>query len=534
MAAPVGYSPEAAAMMKQLRSLEVPESGKVLSLGQGAKHGLYVRKCYPRLFDAVASPIPASTPRGRAVCAPNFVIMGTPGIGKSLLLYYVLLRLLHLPSPPPYVIWEHAMEPGRMYCYKHQTGEVQFGDRSSFWAELRDPNTWYISDGVAPRLNCTARIILLTSSDRQIYEYCYKHQTGEVQFGDRSSFWAELRDPNTWYISDGVAPRLNCTARIILLTSSDRQIYEDMDEMGAKVLCMPLWSFREILDCRREMYEDVPEARAIELHEYYGGVVRYVLEYPSRRPTENLHGLLSRLRNAVSVCDTAQIKLVVGAQGPSSEASDMLLHIVANDDFEEERLRFASHWVAEEVIKKTLTETRATLAGLVNTTMGCLSDLLYEALMRSALPKGGTYTVAPVHLSSLAREKEEEMQLPCCKSTNVFQELEAVAGDKCMEEVYYKPRFADFSVVDSFVRTEATGNLFQMTVGSTEIVDAGALNKKLTAMGMSGKVSRLFFVVPPDIYEDFKLVGAQGRWPPSEQHKLATVTHLYVMKGVFA
>ncbi|KXZ53109.1 hypothetical protein GPECTOR_8g99 [Gonium pectorale] len=239
-------------MMKQLSSLEVAQPRELLSLEQSLilhprYTAVYVRKCYPRLFDAVASPIPASTPRGRAVSAPNFVIMGTPGIGKSLLLYYVLSRLLHLPSPPPYIIWEHAMEPGRMYCYKHQTGEVQFGDRSSFWAELRDPNTWYISDGVAPRLNCTARIILLTSSDRQIYE-------------DMDEMGAKVLCMPLWSFRE----ILDCR----------RQIYEDMDEMGAKVLCMPLWSFREILDCRREMYEDVPEARAIELHEYYGGVVR--------------------------------------------------------------------------------------------------------------------------------------------------------------------------------------------------------------------------------------------------------------------
>jgi hypothetical protein len=34
-------------------------------------------------------------------------VTGTPGIGKSCFLYYLLARLLALEEPPPYIIWEH-------------------------------------------------------------------------------------------------------------------------------------------------------------------------------------------------------------------------------------------------------------------------------------------------------------------------------------------------------------------------------------------------------------------------------------------
>ncbi|KXZ53108.1 hypothetical protein GPECTOR_8g98 [Gonium pectorale] len=97
------------------------------------------------------------------------------------------------------------------------------------------------------------------------------------------------------------------------------------------------------------------------------------------------------------------------------------------------------------------------------------------------------------------------------------------------------PRFANVWVVESFVREEATVklvNLFQVTVGSTKIEDARALNKKLRKMAMSGKTPPLLFLVPPDIYEDFKVVGVKGNSPPHARHKLAKGTHLYVMKGV--
>lgn len=40
-------------------------------------------------------------------------VTGTPGIGKSWFLYYLLLRLLKLTKPPPFIVLEHLIQPGK-------------------------------------------------------------------------------------------------------------------------------------------------------------------------------------------------------------------------------------------------------------------------------------------------------------------------------------------------------------------------------------------------------------------------------------
>ena len=61
-----------------------------------------------------------------------------------------------------------ALEPYPQWCYTHETGEVFKGERSSFDDVLMNRATWYITDGVQPRLiNCLARTVLLTPPERQ-------------------------------------------------------------------------------------------------------------------------------------------------------------------------------------------------------------------------------------------------------------------------------------------------------------------------------------------------------------------------------
>lgn len=47
-----------------------------------------------------------------ALCPPphTHAVTGTPGIGKSFFVEYALARLVALPEPPPYIVWQdHAV-----------------------------------------------------------------------------------------------------------------------------------------------------------------------------------------------------------------------------------------------------------------------------------------------------------------------------------------------------------------------------------------------------------------------------------------
>ncbi|KXZ49595.1 hypothetical protein GPECTOR_20g451 [Gonium pectorale] len=161
-----GYCRDSTRMMEALRSIRVlPGPGEVLNLGaKFSLHpdddALFVRECYPRLFDALVSkPLPRL-----------YIVTGTPGIGKSWFFYYLLARLLKSTQPPPFIVWEHMTMPNKKWCYTHETGKVLIGKRSSFANELSNCATWYISDGVPPQLNCLARTVLLTSPNRKMYK----------------------------------------------------------------------------------------------------------------------------------------------------------------------------------------------------------------------------------------------------------------------------------------------------------------------------------------------------------------------------
>ncbi|EFJ39497.1 hypothetical protein VOLCADRAFT_108619 [Volvox carteri f. nagariensis] len=111
-----------------LRTVAVPDAGNLLTVGSGdvsfllhnPNYQLYVRKCYPDLFYALYE----STSK-------KHVVTGTPGIGKSYFFYYMLLRLLHSPSPPPFILWEHYGFPGVMEKARDVLGEAALGGQAS-------------------------------------------------------------------------------------------------------------------------------------------------------------------------------------------------------------------------------------------------------------------------------------------------------------------------------------------------------------------------------------------------------------------
>ncbi len=50
---------------------------------------------------------------------PPNTVTGTPGIGKSYFLYYLLAELLALENPPPFILWEHVLKTDTMVNALH-------------------------------------------------------------------------------------------------------------------------------------------------------------------------------------------------------------------------------------------------------------------------------------------------------------------------------------------------------------------------------------------------------------------------------
>ncbi|KAG2445299.1 hypothetical protein HYH02_008766 [Chlamydomonas schloesseri] len=475
-------------MMERLRAMtgEIPP-GTVLDFS-GSQivnpdfSRVFVRGCYPLLFERLAQ-----SPR-------RVIITGTPGTGKSLFRYYLLARLVALPEPPPYILWQSSVT-GVVWCYDDETKRVR---RGKSWMDFED----------------------------------------------------ELQDSKTWYILDAVpAPDLDIEARIILITSPNPSLLKDMDKAGAQVLYMPLWSLDELKECHAKVYGDkVPEELVVQLYQHYGGVPRYVLGLPSihfKTKGADLDFHLRPLHVGLAKCDTLQVEAGIGALESGPEVSHRVLHIIAKgeDNFDRSHWDFASPWVANQFVIKATKENIRKLAKLVNTTEGAIRGHLHEQLMHRLLPKGGGFKIVRIARDTLARNAEEELVLlPRITESCYFQDVGGIicAADGGVRDlVYYQPLLTNFATVDSLLRQGDTLHLFQMTVSSSgKTVSAAALTKLFEKLGNDEtlrklyKQLRLYFVVPPDVFNTFSLGRASGSWPPNDRSQpQAARIKLYILKG---
>ncbi|PNW78204.1 hypothetical protein CHLRE_09g386600v5 [Chlamydomonas reinhardtii] len=471
-------------MMAHLRTLkeQLPVPGEVLSFPWSSTPGLlldpdfnsvYIRSCYPPLFETLLSS------RCRKV-----IITGTPGNGASFFLYYLLARLLALPEPPPYILWEHVSDPTEMWCYDHATGKV--------WS------------------------------------------------GARRTFKAQLKDRKAWYISDGVKPRYIVQARVLLITSPTRAIYKDMLKSGALELYMPLWTLKELQECRAKVYDaSVSEGLAARLYRYYGGVARYVLGVPSQLDTpQDMDALLRPLAFDLDACNTAQVRSGLGALQTEPEASHLVLHIntKGENNFKLSHLDFSSPWVAGAFVERAMERDFDALVSLVASTSGSLRGRLHEQLVHRLLPQGGSFTAVPIDRDTLLRAGPEEKLLLPTSETRSFKDVSVISAAGFPEGVYFRPQETNFATVDSLLRVGNTLHLFQMTVTTdgkavsakalTRVFDGLLLRAQDKALGL-----RLYYVVPPDVFDSFKLGKDSGSWPPGEEEPDAARASLFILKG---
>ncbi|PNH04110.1 hypothetical protein TSOC_009761 [Tetrabaena socialis] len=520
-------SEEATKMMRELSSRPVPVPGEVLSLGMPfllnpTYSSLFVRPCYPLIYEALTGP---GKPRKHILTGKGWHLtrdelhpyssrpLPLP-VSQSFFFYYLQARLVNSPNPPPYIVFQHMVKP----------------------------------DLVVGGLGGGLLVMQYDSSWRQaLPQWCYDHGTGDVELGSVYSFYKELCNPESWYITDGVPPQLDSRAHILLITSPKRDTYKAMQKEAAVLLYMPPWPLDELLECRSKMYGAVPESLAIQLHQYYGGVARQVLGFPFEQCTEDLDSLVEELRVVVDSCNVAQVRPVVKpaicVQDMVPETSHLLLHIVPGNGFRIPQLMFSSWWVAEEIAKKAILAEKQGLASLAGITSWTFQDILYAAMMHIVLPqvwparepkRAGQLTLAvgsaPTTTARAASRSPFFVHLS-------WQDLEAVAGDNMKEGVYYRPASPISPIFDSFCLVDGVVHLSQTTVSGSKAVDAAPLNSVLTEMRLPAD-SRIVlnYLTPPRLYNHFKLKKAKAdSWPPpAPKQPLAARTTLRVMKGVYA
>ena len=99
---------------------------------------IYVRQSYVELFKIILDKL--STP-----LKSGMVISGTPGIGKTIFLFYILWRLSKIPKIAKTIILHRQEDGGRIFVFNHDDCFTT-RDLNDIDNYLLEKSTWYLTD----------------------------------------------------------------------------------------------------------------------------------------------------------------------------------------------------------------------------------------------------------------------------------------------------------------------------------------------------------------------------------------------------
>ncbi|KAG2431509.1 hypothetical protein HXX76_009523 [Chlamydomonas incerta] len=439
--------------------LTTVDDQKVLSLPQGTYfpastarlHQLLRRTCYDTAFtkmqDCLASDI------------RRFLVLGTPGIGKSVF----LLDLLH-------------------------------------------------------RLACMRRTVVLLSSLTYPSALLFQpaaadgYGGGVFKADNPIEFEEELNDPNTWLLCDSIG--FAYVKAISVMASSLRAgAYNSFAKTNHLELWMGPWSLEEIRAARRlEPYRaTVGVETAEQLYKTWGGIPRFVLEFA------NNPSMQRKLDYALASKDLLPLLSSVTQIEAAPAASHKLLHVQVNKACEKTEVVFGSDEIAERVTKKLQANGMVALRQFLTwsagePTIATLRGLLFQALSLKVLARGGTFRVRDLTASASGGGVPREVVLPQLSRLDVQDLAAAEAG--CL----VIPARKNFPGIDCMAVLPVRGGvgnlghrrllLIQLTVAASHPVKDKALAAELQLLPkkLRNLKPALLFAVPPDVFDR---IGAQ-------------------------
>lgn len=312
---------------------------------------------------------------------------------------------------------------------------------------------------------------------------------------------------------------LDFKAKTVLFCSPDKRNYRDFVKLvGSTIRYLPVWTWDEIDSCRELLYNTDPLRSREAVREAFtrwGGIPRFVLEKLNDRAAQ-----LS-LNAAVAVTDSAKLEVAVGSIDSAGELSHKLLHIIVEKPYVNFHVSFGTQHIADEVTQRLATERGAALEHLLRTAtnpvMADIRGTLFEGYAHRRLAQGGVFKVRELFQDSKLGA-ETELALPPSRLCAISK-MEEI--DTFQDGDYLKPSVSNFPAVDSIRLPDIW---FQMTVSRSHPVKHALVRTILDHF--SGNV-RLYFVVPPDIFDDFKwqpivnLGGGQPSAVPSFMNRVS-------------
>lgn len=408
---------------------------------------IYIRSSYKTIADQV---LKDDKPGFRKYA----LVVGTPGIGKSVFLYYVMWRLIK-------------------------------SNKRVFWVGQRGKHSRYF-DGKA------------------IWE------CKELPDAENDQFWStdlwclvDTKDPTT---IEGL-PIDDCS---VLLTSSMRKdcLNEFVKLAPPPIrMYMPLWTKEEL----GKIVQLFPETEATWENRFkiLGGVPCLVMVHDTQIDPQTI---LLTASNSCSLDDcTRLVTLHSELNASSSKTRQTLIHIHSEEPFTKSHVAFASKTAMDCIVQSHHLSYQESFQNLQRLCFGnqlaqALCGHIFEPYALDCLEKGGHFKyrkLLPVrehhqHAAKKCKQSDfDEKTFIIPKSPHPRQLVHRVDEGQDKKQLYV-PRTSDYyAAIDAWM--PRVGG-FQMIVGTTLKMRRGAADD-LAKLGTSG--NRLFFLIPPLYYKSF-------------------------------
>jgi hypothetical protein len=363
---------------------------------------LYVRECYRTIQSTIAPGVNKA------------IITGTPGIGKSLFLIYLL--------------WKLVKERKRVLFIYHPV------------------TIYYNEQGDVFELPCLPSVVdhAFWNSDL----WCL-FDTKDKKQQDISLF------PYEW-----------CT--FILSTSPRREMINDFKKPPVpQIFYMPIWTETE-LESIEPLFLNSNGWR--ERFKILGGIPRYVLEIQTQNPTQILE-------SACTDCSLDDCIKKIGLNSTITEKSKVihsLIHITSTYPFTNPSVFYASPTALNIIVKNKGYEAKQRIREFLtgsegNVLIAALCGYIFEPYAIELLEKGGTFTCRQL-VSGNKRTKPNEMILEIPSSIKIV--VDKVSFDQKFYQLYV-PKTMNYTAIDAWIPGIGA---FQMTVGKKHDIKSGITN----------------------------------------------------------
>ena len=417
---------------------------------------LYIRESYKDLYDLIFGQYKKK----------DILILGTPGIGKTFFLTYLLIRAI-----------KEKKEERIIYC-KHDQ------DKITAYFDIKN------SGFIVQRKRCSA--------------------IDDILVDGKALLLIDAATAVTQAYSVG-----NC--RVIVSSSPNLDNYKDLrKDLHLVELHMPVWTFEEIECATPEYLAVVDKDEIMERYKKFGGIPRVIFADKDRYTSfEKIQ------HNALQHC---KLRTLFGqfSRVDTGANSHQIFHQVvkSGSEYNSIEMRFASQYISDKVCT-AVTLQSVELEWLMQSSrsipsMGAFRGYLFEPIAFLGLVEEHTYKVRAVldgTTSQLDLKKKERI---------IIDDFDSLDLNKEYSSAFLIPRKKNNTTWDSLAPPTS---IFQVTVSLDHGMKEEGLEKAITFLDeLAGKSQRYsyYWVVP---YENIGKFTA-----PKLQYKILSRVDQYVLQ----